>query len=156
VPALALLLPRIARLDVELQIAEDRTFNPIVLRREIQRVAEDYDYDWKGQLENLEDISPGSSDNTNGSRDKRFRGSDSDHTATAGSSNMSQTEVGKTGEVVSLSDGPTSGQDESTIDVDATINEAVELEEQTRLEQKRRRRGKGSKGELPKAEEQKD
>lgn len=54
----------------------------------------------------------------------------------------------KTGEAVSLSDGPASAQEEPSIDIDATIDEAVELEEQTRLEQKRRRRGKGSKGEV--------
>lgn len=70
----------------------------------------------------------------------------------AGSANKTQDKAGQAGGAVTLSDGTISAQDEAGIDVDATINEAVELEEQTRMEQNRRRRGKGSKGEIPKVE----
>jgi hypothetical protein len=125
------------------------------LRREIQRVAQDYDYDWKGQLENLEDTSPATLRSANGSSDQQvLRNSVPGQATTAASATESQHGAEKT-DVVSLSDAPTSADDQSSIDVDATINEAVELEEQTRLEQKRRHRGKGGKGEIMEVDQQK-
>ncbi|KAI5454886.1 hypothetical protein NCC49_002164 [Naganishia albida] len=121
----------------------------------LYRVAEDYDYDWKGQLENLENTSIARPLSANGSTDQHVSAnSHSRQEMRAGSANTTQDEAGQAGGAVTLSDGTISAQDEAGIDVDATINEAVELEEQTRMEQNRRRRGKGSKGEIPKVEKQ--
>jgi hypothetical protein len=122
------------------------------LRREIQRVAQDYDYDWKGQLEDLEDISGAGVQRQENSGDQRALKSSASSQTSMTTPGTKSDEAGKTGEFVTLSDGTSSAQDAPSIDIDATIDEAVELEEQTRLEQKRRRRGKGSKGDISKDE----
>ncbi|GHJ88702.1 hypothetical protein NliqN6_5104 [Naganishia liquefaciens] len=103
------------------------------LRREIERVAQDYDYDWKGQLESLES-------------DKIAEPS------RASEESSSSTDNGKApmDEASPHNQKTVKERTESIqgLDIDATIDEAAELERQTRLKDKQRNRGKGSKGEV--------
>lgn len=113
----------------------------IGLRREIQRVAQDYDYDWKGQLEDLEQVdivnkqkSAMTTQADRGAQRQEARSKD----------NRSSTESTRMDEDHDADNEKTK---KKKIDIDATIDEAVELEQQTRSKEKQRLHGKGGKGE---------
>lgn len=123
------------------------------LRREIERVAQDYDYDWKGQLENLESdnmvtlrmSNAGQNPGKPGLSASSSRPSQSEETSSSQRSGTTPRSQVSNSDRKRTSEGTSSIQG---IDIDATIDEAVELEQQTRLKAKQRNRGKGSKGEV--------
>lgn len=102
------------------------------LRREIAKIAADYDYDWKGQLENLEDVEvrpiPQTHPTSSNSADPSERPQTSAH----------------------LTD-----DNGNKLDIDKTIDEAADLERQTRKKEGTRRHGKGGRGEALDAEVEK-
>jgi hypothetical protein len=94
------------------------------LRREMMKIASDYDYDWKGQLEDLEDVQVVVKDKN---------GSKQDVTATNEKRNEKDT---VTSIFVKTEDG-------RKVDVEQTIDEAADMERQTRKKDNRRRHSKG-------------
>lgn len=125
-------------------------------------MAQDYDYDWKGQLENLESDTiktvgkPDNSEHRNGidprETDKFAAGSTGQQQVEASSSSQRSVKISTSQDERQASDGDKS--DIQGIDIDATIDEAVELEEQSRSKEKQRKRGQGSKGEVQVEEKQ--
>ncbi|WVW83634.1 hypothetical protein I302_105655 [Kwoniella bestiolae CBS 10118] len=104
------------------------------LRREITRIASDYDIEWKGELENLN----GSEKATKRIRDKR--GQAITHAPSSSSSPQDhQSEGSKEGQ-------EEEGLEEEKIDIDKTIQEASDLAEQSEekrsKEQSAQRKGK--------------
>ena len=93
------------------------------LRREMDKIASDYDYDWKGQLEGLEDVEIQVKDKDGG---KGSTGSKKDpYSKDTVASLLVKSEDGK------------------KIDVEETIDEAADMERQTRKKEGTRRHGKG-------------
>lgn len=121
-------------------------------------MAQDYDYDWKGQLENLEDIAATSvrkPDDSPGRQAARTSGSRQEPTAAAATKSQGGTPASQeTTQPEAHPEGRAPVHGEESIDIDATIDEAVELEEQTRAQEKKRRHGKGGKGEVLEADKQ--
>jgi hypothetical protein len=117
-------------------VAEAKT-----LRREISRIAADYDIEWKGDLENLETLGEGNrlediERGGNGGRNKKSLESSGSETKTPANGSISKSEDGK---------------ERGKLDIDATINEASDLAEQTEhqrsKEQAAQRKGESVEGE---------
>ena len=113
---------------VELIVFRPSTGRPIVaeakaLRREMGKIASDYDYDWKGQLEDLEDVEVQVKDK-NGAKGNASSNKDPNSKDTV------------TSVLVKGTDG-------KKIDVEETIDEAADMERQTRKKEGTRRHGKG-------------
>lgn len=106
-----------------LSVAEAKT-----IRREITRIAKDYDLEWKGELENLD---PASSQ----SQDPSKPGSSSSSSSATSSSSSS-----------SIGPHPKDENGEK-LDIDKTIDEASELAEQSQVRSKKekaaQRKGEG-------------
>ena len=123
------------------------------LRREIERVAQDYDYDWKGQLESLESDKIAEPSRASTSLTTNGESKPAETTKPSkGEESSSSTDNGKApmDEASPHNQKTVKERTESIqgLDIDATIDEAAELERQTRLKDKQRNRGKGSKGEV--------
>ncbi|WWC89585.1 uncharacterized protein L201_004510 [Kwoniella dendrophila CBS 6074] len=107
-----------AGLDIEKwteMVSEAKT-----LRREITRIASDYDIEWKGELENLADQNSSSSNSHKSISNK--------------SKKEDQYEIGQNKNVGSLKskdENSTDSGKEEKLDIDATIQEASELAEQS-------------------------
>jgi hypothetical protein len=97
------------------------------LRREIAKIASDYDYDWKGQLEDLEDVQV----------EVKTKKADK---ATNGKSADSKDKKTVTSATIATENG-------DRIDIDATIDEASDMAKQTRSKESQRKHGKGGRGE---------
>ena len=115
-------------------------------------MAQDYDYDWKGQLENLESAHMATLRKSNTSQNGGSPEPAETSRPAQGGDNSSPQQSDKTlPQKPNLNDERTTSKEVSGVqglDIDATIDEAVELEQQTRLKNKQRNRGKGSKGEV--------
>lgn len=96
------------------------------LRREIAKIAADYDYDWRGQLEELED------DVEFGKKTKTAK----DTSTKAGEGPQSS------GTDASDPDASLADTTPGKLDIDAAIDEASELERATRHERSKRKHGK--------------
>jgi hypothetical protein len=125
-------------------VAEAKT-----LRKEITRIAADYDIEWKGELENLADeeaqgkalaerIKEADSGSAMRKSDKSHRESESDSSSAKSVSSRSGS---SSGTLPSKSDtGPdvNNGKD-NHLDIDRTIDEASDLADQTQLQQEKER-----------------
>jgi hypothetical protein len=94
------------------------------LRTEMTKIAADYDYDWKGQLEGLEDVEV---------EVKQKDGSDKTSPADEKGDKKKET---VTSVYVRTDDG-------KKVDIDDTIDEAADMERQARKKEGTRRHGKG-------------
>ncbi|OCF36978.1 hypothetical protein I316_01576 [Kwoniella heveanensis BCC8398] len=115
-----------AGLDIERwteMVAEAKT-----LRREISRIAADYDIEWRGELENLADAAS----RTLRSRKETDLNSDTKN-GTDHPNSRALDSMAKQGQSSDQQDGESESEAEGDgkIDVDATINEAAELAEQS-------------------------
>jgi hypothetical protein len=105
-------------------VAEAKT-----LRREISRIAADYDIEWKGDLENLETLGEGN------------RLEDIERGGNGGRSDKSHREPSST--KAKAKDSKSISEDgeerKGKLDIDATINEASDLAEQTEHQRNKER-----------------
>jgi hypothetical protein len=125
-------------------VAEAKT-----LRKEITRIAADYDIEWKGELENLADeeaqgkalaerIKEADSGAAMRKSDKSHRESESDSSSAKSVSSRSGS---SSGTLLSKSDtGPDVNNGKGNhLDIDRTIDEASDLADQTQLQQEKER-----------------
>ena len=126
-------------------VAEAKT-----LRREISRIAADYDIEWKGDLENLETLGEGNKtleEINKGDSDSK-RKSDKSHRESI--STETETKIEADGSTLITEEGEGKGR-KGKLDIDATINEASDLAEQTEhqrnKEQAAQRKGESVEGE---------
>ncbi len=120
--------------DTALTVAEAKT-----LRKEISKIAADYNYDWRGQLSDLED-SASIIRNTHEHRSPSTAAQDSPLQAEPNSTNSDPSEKTRNTQVkISMTD---SDGKEKKVDVDKAIDEAEEEEQETRKKEGMRKRGK--------------
>lgn len=115
-------LPSLIRIHPPLPVSEAKQ-----LRREIAKIAADYDYDWRGQLEELED------DVEFGKKTKKQARNTSTKTGDGPQSS---------GTDASDADASPTDTTPGKLDIDAAIDEASELERATRHERSKRKHGK--------------
>lgn len=143
------------------------------VRRQIKRIAQDYEYDWKGEVEMLEKRVEMDKDRRGGAKEQKGEQtknkvgdvdddssrskmqdkgikhpnsnceSESDSKSEVGNGKPTQKNFNKD---KAEAEADSSEKNSKKIDIDATIDEASELEEQTRRKELDRKHGKGGKG----------